>query len=289
MFRNLLQRFGFYSEAVVTLADAHYFPGLLTLYHSIQKSYPVPVVCYDIGLTSEQKALVTKRSHPRLYIEPIPTTSEIQLIKSTLDGGSLAKPGKREWPLWVCPFLIAACPFRRVFWLDCDLVVLRDLQGLFEMLDHGPVFTQENLAPEQTPNKPDLYELLPIDRKYDPRLPTLNGGVSGWDLVRDKSVLQAYMYPVLQACEDSNVRKAISWHDQGALIWAVQKNGLENRVTKDWKWNLCVVHSQAVNKQYDWNSPRLLEKLREDAPNANLLHWNGNPVPWGMNASFTQA
>jgi hypothetical protein len=102
----------------------------------------------------------------------------------------LRKVGKRVWPLWICPFLIAASLYRRVFWLDADWGVLRDLGRLFDFLASGPVFTLENLAPELTANKPALCALLP----------TVNGGVSGWDLVRDAAALAAYQLPILRAC-----------------------------------------------------------------------------------------
>ena len=57
------------------------------------------------------------------------------------------KPGKRIWPLWICPLLIRAAPFAEMFWLDCDLLVLRGLDELFGFLEAGPVFTPENKAP----------------------------------------------------------------------------------------------------------------------------------------------
>jgi hypothetical protein len=266
-------------EGIVTLADANYFPGLELLYRSVQESYPVPLACFDIGLSEAQKA-IAREHYPYLRILPIPDSPIIRTIQNTLGKAvPLAKPNKRIWPLWICPFLIAAAPFRRVFWLDCDIAVLRNLDGLFALLDQGPVFTPENNAPEATPNKPELYDLLPITRAFDPLLPAVNAGVSGWDLLRDKVVLEAYMYPIRQACEDSRIREAIAWHDQGALIWAIQKTGLEQRVVDSWQWNLCVRHTALAQQAPPWN-PDFLDNLRRAVPQANLLHWNGFPVPW---------
>jgi hypothetical protein len=265
-------------RGIVTLADANYFAGLETLYLSAQESFEVPVACFDIGLTDEQKARASR--HARLSVLPLPQTQDIERVQRAFsDATPLAKAAKRVWPLWICPFLIAASPFRRVFWLDCDIVVLRSLGGLFRMLDEGPVFTPENLAPEKTPNKPELYELLPIARQFDPLVPTVNGGVSGWDLERDREALQGYMTPVRRACDDPRVRNAISWHDQGCLIWSIQKNGLEHRVLASREWNLCAKHTRAFGKRYAWG-PGAFDELRRDVPEANLLHWNGLPVPW---------
>jgi hypothetical protein len=270
------------AEGVVTLADANYFPGVAMLCRSIQGSgYPVPVVCFDVGLTEEQRAW--GRQHlPALQIRDLPPDRDIALIRQAPEDPALAKPGKRHWPLWICPFLIAASPFRRTFWIDADVVVLRDLEGLFRLLDSGPLFTPENLAPQATPNKPELYELLPIARSFDPARPALNGGVSGWDLERDEAVLRSYMYPIRRAFEDPAIKAAISWHDQGALIWAVQRHGLEDRVAPTTAWNRCVIHTPAFHQAFPWD-PAGLEQLRDRVPDVNLLHWNGVRVPWSGN------
>ena len=269
------------SSGIVTLADRHYFPGLEMLYLSVQQSHAVPVACFDIGLTPEQKSLARSR-YPHLSILPVPETPDIAAIRGAFEETApLSKPGKRVWPLFICPFLIAASPFRRVFWLDCDIVVLRDLDAMFAMLDEGPVFAPENLAPARSPNKPELYALMPIDRAFDPAKPTVNAGVSGWDLERDRAALEAYMQPIRRACTDERVRNAMSWWDQGALIWAIQQAGLEDRVVSSWKWNLCVKHTSARGKTYDWNES-VPDVLRRDVPEANLLHWNGYAVPWAQ-------
>ena len=268
------------SHGIITLADSHYFPGLEMLYISAQESLPTPIACFDIGLSESQKVLAANE-YPLLSILPLPDSADVAKVKTSFSTApALMKPGKRVWPLWLCPFLIAASPFQRVFWVDTDIVVLRRLSELFAMLDEGPVFTPENLAPEMTPNKPELYSLLPIERPFDPMKPTVNGGVSGWDLERDREALEAYMYPIRRACEDLSVREAISWHDQGALIWAVQKMGLEHRVSDTWQWNLCARHTSAFDKPYNTWDKSVLDILRREVPEANLLHWNGLPVPW---------
>jgi hypothetical protein len=88
------------------------------------------------------------------------------------------------------------------------------------------------------------------------------------------------MQPIRVARTDLAVRDAISWHDQGALIWAIQNTANEHRMLQDIRWNLCVRHSPAVlRKSYVWGKS-VIDELRADEPSANLLHWNGYPVPW---------
>lgn len=266
-------------EGIVTLSDQNYFPGVVMLYRSIQSGgYPVPLVCFDIGLSDEQRQW-SRRHLQFLEIRELPSDRDIDTIRRAPEDPALAKPGKRHWPLWICPFLIKASPFQRTFWIDADVVVLRNLEGLFRMLDEGPVFTLENLAPEATPNKAQLYHLLPIARTFETNRPTLNGGVSGWDLERDKAVLRGYMYPIRRAFENPDIKAAISWHDQGALIWSVQRFGLEHRVTDDKTWNCCVRHTPAYQRTFSWDEEGLAE-IRATVQDVNLLHWNGVAVPW---------
>jgi hypothetical protein len=141
------------------------------------------------------------------------------------------------------------------------------------------VFTPENKAPELTPNRPSLYRLLPIQREFDPNVPVVNGGVSGWRRGRDDALLEAYILPVAAAARDRSVRDAISWHDQGALIWAIQSLGLEDRVLPSPTWNLCVDNALVPAETLAWDDD-LVERLRAALPEVRILHWNGRKTPW---------
>ncbi|HEY6235648.1 MAG TPA: hypothetical protein VIW69_11150 [Candidatus Elarobacter sp.] len=262
----------------MTLCDANYYPGLRKLHASIRSSTPCDVICYDAGLTPAQR---DEAAHLNgLHVLDLPGDPLIaELIAATEDCAPLLKPDKRIWPLWICPLLIRAAPLRDVFWLDCDVLVLRGLDELFALLDDGPVFTPENLAPALTPNRPELYERLPIARAFDPARPAVNGGVSGWRRGRDDAALAAYIRPVAAATHDRAVRDAISWHDQGALIWAIQSLGLEDRVLSSPRWNLSVAHAGVSNEMLAWDDG-LVERLRTALPEVRILHWNGRPAPW---------
>jgi hypothetical protein len=265
-------------KGVVTLCDEHYFDGLLMLYRSVRESFPVPVACYDLGLTDSQRRMAA--SFDGLMLLPLPNTPLLHRIRDVMGNSpALAKVHKRVWPLWICPILIREAPFRDVFWMDCDLVVLRNLELLFAALEDGPVFTPENKAPAATPNKTRLYELLPISRHFDPLQPTVNAGVSGWRKGRDAEALDAYLLPVARATDNAEVRAAISWHDQGALIWAIQSLGLEQHVFTSNIWNLCVDNSPVAGRTIPWDGA-FLETLRREVPDANVLHWNGCSPPW---------
>jgi hypothetical protein len=265
-------------RGVVTLCDRNYYPGLLAMHASIQTSDPCAVVCYDAGLTAAQREDAATREN--LHVLDLPDDPLIaELVTATQDCAPLAKPDKRIWPLWICPLLIRAAPLENVFWLDCDLLVLRGLDALFAMLDDGPVFTPENNAPEVTANARRLYDLLPIARSFDPRVPAVNGGVSGWRRGRDDAALDAYVAPIAAAAKDRAVRDAISWHDQGALIWAIQSLGLEHRVLDSPMWNLCVSNVRLPSEALAWDDG-LIDRLRAALPEVKILHWNGRKAPW---------
>lgn len=266
------------SEGVITLADENYFQGLLILYHSIQASYPVPIICYDIGLSEEQKRLC-KKTLPLLSVLPIPDHKVITKIKNYNEKTTLAKKSKRQWPLWICPYLISSSPFTKTLWLDCDILVLRNLDVLYKKLDKGPIFTSENLAPHKTGNKPELYQLLPIKRSFNEENALINAGVSGWHMTRDKDILQDYKNVVQQAFQSEDIKNAISWHDQGALIWAILNNGVDKNVEKNTTWNQCVKHTAIGNFKFTWSS-EMLEEIQKLEPSVNILHWNGQTVPW---------
>src|SRR5947209_9722593 len=265
-------------RGIITLCDANYFPGLLMLHKSIRESHPCSLVCFDGGLTAEQNAYA--RNLKDLQVLPLPEDPIVEQIRMAMRSlPPLAKANKRIWPLWICPILIKHAPFRDVIWLDCDIVVLRRLADLLRALEEGPVFTPENKAPEATPNHADLYTLLPIERPFDRLLPTVNAGVSAWRKDRDAAAIEAYILPVERAVRDENVRRAISWHDQGALIWAIQSCGLEHRVADTPAWNLCVDHTAIAHSPIAWDE-NFLDNARAKVPDANIIHWNGRPPPW---------
>ena len=248
------------------------------LHRSVQESVACTIACYDVGLTSAQRAQLAERAN--LMVLPLPKDPLIERIRLVMGAAApLLKKNKRVWPLWICPLLIKHAPFRDVIWLDCDLVVLRDLGRLFAMIETGPLFTPENKAPHATPNRPELYKLLPIARAFDPLRPTINAGVSAWRRDRDASILEAYTLPVVRATEDPAVRDAISWHDQGALIWAIQACGLEHRVASTDEWNLCVDNTPLVHEPVPWNDA-FLDAARALVPTAKIVHWNGRSPPW---------
>lgn len=268
-------------RGIITLADENYFFCLRLLVLSINNQ--VPIAVYDLGLSSESKKWL--KTQPAVQILKIPDSPLVQEIKASCRENHMAKKTKREWPLWICPELILNSPFDQVFWIDADAIILRGIEEMFERLEEKPFITMENLAPDLTDNPNELYTHLPVNSKNLTPLPIrANAGVSGWQLSRDLHLLEAYNFPIRQAfCAKRIPRELIRWHDQGALIWALQFNGYDEHLLQEVKWNLCVKHSplkdQKINSNAtdtelrDWiDQARILEQ------SANIVHWNGHTV-----------
>lgn len=268
---------------IVTLADANYFCGTRLLALSCEGQ--LPIVVYDLGLGPEACAWIEGQAG--IERRPIPDTPLVRAIQARCGDNRMAKATKREWPLWICPTLIEAAPFERVFWIDSDIVVLRDLAALLESLDQGPVVVEENLAPEACDNPPQLYDLLPIGHPlHGGNRLRLNAGLSGWDRHRDAHLLEAYQFPIRQVfLRGALPREAVRWHDQGCLIWALQQAGYDDRLLRPRRFNLCVQHSALRDQRIaaDASDAELLAwiaQARDLEREAATVHWNGHPVPW---------
>src|SRR4051794_5163989 len=106
----------------------------------------------------------------------------------------------------------------------------------------------------------------------------LNAGVIGIDKARDYQLLNAWVHLVMQAANRPDIRALISWHDQGALIWAVRMCNLQHRILAQ-RWNYPVrsikqEDSVDLFRKYA-GSVDLFGELSRDFPEANILHWNG--------------
>jgi hypothetical protein len=269
-------------EGVICLADENYFFGVRLLYHSLRQKRPLTV--YDLGLSDKSHQWVS--SNPNVRIRAIPQTALISSIRHACGTSTMQKRTKREWPLWICPELILDAPYRRVAWIDADAIVLRGINKMFSLIRKMPFITQENLAPEQTANPPELLEKLPLGHQNPVEDILLNAGISGWCLDRDRSILEGYNYPIRRIFQAGALsRDAVRWHDQGCLIWALQNAGFNSSILRPKQWNCCVKHSRLSGWTIDPCSDdadicRWLKNARQHEPDAKIVHWNGHTVPW---------
>ena len=178
------------------------------------------------------------------------------------------------------------CGKTRISLIDADAIVLRGINRMFSLIKKMPFITQENFAPEQTANPPELLEKLPLGHQHPVEDILLNAGVSGWCLDRDRSILEGYNYPIRRIFQAGALsRDAIRWHDQGCLIWALQNACFNSSILRPKQWNCCVKHSHLSGWTIDPRSDdadicRWLKNARQHESDAKIVHWNGHSVPW---------
>jgi hypothetical protein len=151
---------------------------------------------------------------------------------------------------------------------------------LFAAVEKGLVICPETFAPWNNPNKPELYDRLPVPRRLDCGV---NAGVIGLDRERDAGLLNVWCGLVERAFADPTLQPLISWYDQGSLIWALESLGLLDAVRPEHvRWNTCADGMWAtpegpkVRRRYH-GGKYLRGELLANHPGASILHWMGRP------------
>jgi hypothetical protein len=113
----------------------------------------------------------------------------------------------------------------------------------------------------------------------------VNSGVLALDKHRDAALLENWIDCVRSAVASPELRAAISYTDQGALIWAIHSAGLAGRVLAEGTWNFPangLAHDRAQQRKRYHPDERLLDELRGDHPGAAIVHWMGEPKLWQL-------
>ena len=224
--------------AIVSATDERMFVGFQMLYTSIKLRHNIPVFLIDLGLNSFQKDWAEN-----IGINIIPV-SRLQLFTRSLN-----------WQTWNKPLYIRAVPeqYRKVLWIDADCIVTDYLGEAFLIMDDRPFITRDTVAAARCnstseaalQNHPELYNLLPVDHRWNKRV-SINAGVVGFDRERDFEVLDEWEYCVFEAFQTTRVRKLLRLYDQGALIWALERTGHVNKLEQA-AWNDASLSKGHVN------------------------------------------
>ncbi len=249
---------------ILTGADSGFFAGSRLLYRSVREHVEWPFMLFDQGLTAEERKVGTADG---MIIRDLPELPSRQRLRDA-----------RERQLWIKPFLIGACPFTHVLWIDSDAVVLRNLTEAFVLATKGFTVFRELHWPEGTPNPLPLYLRFPTAAR--PSGIVLNAGVIFCHPRRDDGICNAWRWLARHAIEDREVAKLIRWHDQGCLIWALHTAGRLSAVSDDTRWNALpngLVRAHVSRRKRYIDDGHLFDHLRADHPDANILHWMGWP------------
>jgi hypothetical protein len=255
---------------IITAADSNIFTGLQLLLISITLSHEADVIVYDLGLTEEQ----------------------IDWVKST--GASIVCVNHDEliipdtascWQTWNKPIYIQNTNKRYVFWIDADACVLRNLRPAFEIIkEKGLLLVADNVAKVYTKDPMDcivnlrsLYEKLPTPSHIIKNHP--NAGIIGVDRNSEiaKSLLTTWLFCIEQASLNERIKISCKWHDQGALLWALEKLCLAELIIEDPYWN----DGQSWNsfgRKFISRISDLLEHIQ--VINSGIIHFAGMYKPW---------
>ena len=249
-------------RGIVTAGDSPIFRDLQFLILSLRDYNDDPVVIYDLGLATHE--LHWCLSQPNVTCRPLPPLTQ-----------AMAKfVGSHRWQAWLKPAYIFDAPFDRILWVDADCVVLDSLAGAFAQVDEGPLLLPE-VCPGGGRNHSRLYESLPVDNAGRGREIEMNNGVIGLDLPRDRALLDAWLYAVEWAIQNEGHRHLMRWYDQGALLWAIAKTGLEAHVKSDQTWNYPAKPVPGFLRDAVRDRQSLLESIRDAHPEARVVHWFG--------------
>jgi hypothetical protein len=249
---------------VICASDSRYssFVGLQFIATLLFKK--VPLTVFDIGLTKEQIEWLKTKDVNVVYFP----------INSILP----------FWQSWNKPFYLRSSPYRYTLWLDTDCLPVGNLKNLFTAIQSQFVVVK-HWRDEKTyerPNKPELYEILPVECRFNDKV---NAGVLGFDLVRDDLFIRTFC-KIVSECEfNAELPKYIGWHDEGCLHWTLQHLKMKDSIVNYRPWNDYVHSYTLTNDSVFPTAQRITNNVKTfvkkmPIKDAVILHYSSNPKPW---------
>ena len=223
------------------------------LYQGLQG---IPVTLFDLDLLPAQRAWCRERG---ISLQQVPLE-----IPATVNG----------WQSWNKPLYLEASPYERTLWLDCDCVLRGSLLPLFEVLKEKPLILRHWDTAYPRLNDERLYERFPVKSRFATTR-FINAGVLGIQKKRDLAApwFRAWHGLVQNAASDTELRSWVSYWDEGALIWALEKTASVELVTDRQEWNRFLWTLEIENL------PKLVSTL--EAPTDDVIwHVAGYPKIW---------
>lgn len=263
-------------SVIVTAADSGFFVPVQSLVASLKLSHDAHLVVCDLGFTKSQRAWLLRQG--------------VHLFKPKL----IVPKTVFFWQTWNKPYYLEQVHekyFTTLIWIDADCVVTGSLETLDKLAqERFTVFTDTasivhngfNRGVENATNKDYVYEKYPVNKRLLPGEQP-NAGVIGINLNRteDWLLLRQWQFMVRQSMIDKKLfdkktarhvgdQKAISWHDQGCLQWAIEKLGMHHCVLGDTRFNDPVALSNAQSyKEFIGKAERITTTRIAHFPSGN--------------------
>ncbi|NBQ67386.1 MAG: hypothetical protein EBU46_00570 [Nitrosomonadaceae bacterium] len=264
------------TTGVITAVDSCYFNALLWWWEAVKRNATtLNVIVYDLGLSYDQKQQAAAAGINLVAANPYhfdgPPRNDLT-----------AQIPRWELCCWMKPFLIKRSPFHNNIWIDVDALIIRSIDELVSLVKQQPFIMPDIYNPDVTPNKPELYQQLPIYAAIDDTV-KINAGIIGINPNRDSQLFDQWIDCCYQALRNPEIRASVSWSDQGALIWALQRSQRQSTTILDAavRFNCPANFTKGgkeggQRKSYKDSGYQFLEELAVDHPSTNIVHWMGN-------------
>lgn len=263
---------------VVTAADSNIFVGLQYLVCSIVLSHKVNFIVYDLGLKEEEINWLN--------------SANVKIVKIH-DDDLLIPRHMPNWQTWNKPVYISKSKKQNVLWIDADAIVLRSLRPAFEIIKkHGILVTADNIAKNYVNDVVDclsnfdlLYELLPTPSKIIRNHP--NAGIVGFNFENtENEIFETWYNCIVEASKNNEVFSSCKWYDQGALLWAIEKECLSDKIAVDPYWNDGQSWSD-FGENFIANMSILLQHVQ--VVDSGIIHFAGMCKPWRNDDRFEES
>lgn len=267
---------------ILTAADSKFFVPLQALVASIKLSHDARLVVQDLGLTKTQRDWLERQGVYSIF------SQRKQVVPKNVF----------FWQTWNKPFYLEQLHsvavnymFTPIIWIDADCIVTGSLETLDKLAqERFTIFADTasivhngfDRGVENATNKDYVYEKYPVNKRLL-KGEQPNAGVIGINLNRteDWLLLRQWQFMVRQSMIDKKLfdkktakhvgdQKAISWHDQGCLQWAIEKLGMHHCVLGDVRFNDPVALSNAQSyKEFIGKTERITTTRIAHFPSGN--------------------
>lgn len=241
--------------AVVTAISPNMWADYLLFHASLRKNNSFQLIVIGLGLDRNQQEFVSKQLE----------TTLINFV-----GNAHFQTIGRDWRKWYKPYFIISAldQVDVMLWLDADLIVLKELDALFEAAADSFFVIQDFFAPFHCLNHADVYAQFGLEA---PQNWVLNSGVIGLSIPRDAYIIERWFTNVQIIHQNPDMIQKVALYDQGVLLLTIHQLQLTNQIKTNRDWNcpgLRLLGSPFVEP---------LEQAVLDHPKATIVHYAGVP------------
>lgn len=255
---------------IITACDDGFFPLAQVMLLSITLSHEVPIALFDLGLSE-------------LNRDWLLTVPNLRILKCS---SHVMPTNINGWQTYNKPFYIQDSPFDKTIWIDCDCVVLDDLNHLVNLLRHNPVMFQCYHVKGGTHNDPQLHALMGTNlTPHQSGPPIINAGILGFDKRRefDSLLLADWCEATKRAVGNRDIQRHAKYWDQGLLQWTLESKCVLPIIHDDKRWNCPATIESSLRrscyKVFNYSTGSILHFAGHGKGQHEMLFRNWEPVP----------